>query len=394
MAAMPSGPMPQTADSSVSTDRKFSVLLIRWTRYPFAYTKNNILVLAMGAQEGPGSGAEPDSPGKSHQILIIGISIGIGALLLFAAYLYWEYDFGHPTTDDAYLQANTVWITPQVSGQVMQIHVQDNQPVRAGDALFDIDDRVYAAELERASSELSLVKQGIEVDSASVQAAGALVEEKRAALDVAAERYERTKQLVAKGNASKIKGIQDRDAMLEAKADLADYQDRLDVARKRLGTPDEQQARVNKAEAAVALAKLNLGWTRVAAPSDGYVTRFALRSGQYVSPDQAIFPLVESGEWWVQANFKETKLANMRVGQAAEVKVDLYGGRIFRGTVESISSASAASFSLLPPQNTTGNWVKVTQRIPVRIRMDTPPPDTPFRIGASCVVTVNTGSGK
>lgn len=348
----------------------------------------------MNEQAKTDTDAASETSSKSRQILIIGISIGVGALLLLAAYFYWEYDFGHPTTDDAYLQANVIWITPQVSGQVVEIHVEDNQIVKTGDALFDIDDRAYSAELGRANSELALVKQSIEVDRAGVEAAEALVEEQKAALNLATERYERTQQLVARGNASKIKGIQERDEMLEARAVLADSEARLDVAREQLGTPEEQQARIEKAEAAVTLAQLNLGWTRVTAPSDGHVTRFTLRAGQYVSPDQAVFPLVESNEWWVQANFKETKLANMRVGQKAEVKIDTYGNKVFTGTVESISAASAASFSLLPPQNTTGNWVKVTQRIPVRIRMEQALAGSPFRIGASCVVTVNTESDK
>ena len=346
----------------------------------------------MTEQTLPDTDAGSGHSGVAHQILVIGGSIGVGALLLLAAYLYWEYDFGHPTTDDAYLQANVVNITPQISGQVVKVHVKDNQSVKAGGALFDIDDRPYALALSRANSELRLAKQSVEVDTASVEAAETLVEEQKAALNLATARYERTQELVAKGDAPKLTGIEDRDKMLEARAALADYEARLEVARETLGTSAEQQARIKKAETAVALAQLNLDWTRVTAPSDGYVTQFTLRLGQYVSSDQAIFPFVESQEWWVQANFKETKLANIRVDQTAEVTIDTYGSKIFKGKVESISAASAASFSLLPAQNTTGNWVKVTQRIPVRIRMEPPPSGYSFRMGASCVVTVDTES--
>lgn len=148
-------------------------------------------------------------------------------------------------------------------------------------------------------------------------------------------------------------------------------------------------ARIASAEADVALAKLNLEWTRILAPADGYVTQFSLRVGDVVKPQEQLFPFIESTQWWVEANFKETDVALIEHGMRVIVTIDSYGGKEFEGRVESISRGAAASFSLLPPQNATGNWVKVTQRIPVRIRLSQQDAKYPFRLGASATVEVD-----
>jgi membrane fusion protein (multidrug efflux system) len=150
-----------------------------------------------------------------------------------------------------------------------------------------------------------------------------------------------------------------------------------------------REARIATAQADVALAKLNLEWTRVPAPADGYVTQLSLRIGDVVKPQEQLFPFIESTNWWVEANFKETAVALIEPGMRATVTVDIYGDRKFEGKVESISRGAAASFSLLPPQNTTGNWVKVTQRIPVRVRILEQDPQYPFRLGASAAVSID-----
>ncbi|MEA3410233.1 MAG: HlyD family secretion protein [Pseudomonadota bacterium] len=344
----------------------------------------------MEEHESTGEDASRDEHGKAREVLIILASLGVGALLLVGAYLYWAYDFGHPTTEDAYLRAHTVWITPQVTGQVIKVHVKDNQHVKAGTPIFDIDPRPFAAQLSAARSEQELVEQGIKVDQAAVVAAGASVSEQEAALNQARDAYHRIKVLVEKGDAPQVQGVQTRDAMLEAQATLANARAELKLVQEKLGPPEIQQARIDKARAAVDITALKTDWTVVTAPADGYVTQFDMRVGEVVSADQQLFPFIESNRWWVQANYKETKIANIKPGMVADVRIDIYGSRKFRGTVESTSSASAAQFTLLPPENTTGNWVKVTQRIPVRIRMEAEDPDFPYHMGASATVTVNT----
>lgn len=337
-----------------------------------------------------GDGAIPEKHGKAREVLIILAALGVGGLLLIGAYAYWVYDFGHPTTEDAYLRAHTVWITPQVTGQVVKVHVRENQRVKDGTPLFDIDPRPFAARLSAARSELELVEQGIRVDQAAVVAAEATVHEQEAALNEARDEHRRIKVLIEKGDAPQVQGVQTRDAMLEAQATLENGRAELKLAEEKLGSPEIQTARIDKARAAVDIAKLQMDWTTVSAPAEGYVTKFDMRVGEVVSADQQLFPFVESNRWWLQANYKETKVADISPGMEAEVRIDIYGSRKFKGTVQSTSAASAAQFTLLPPENTTGNWVKVTQRIPVRITLEPEDPDFPYRMGASATVTVNT----
>ena len=334
--------------------------------------------------------AAPSGRSMSRQGLAVVLALLIGGALAFGAYLYWNHERQRPASADAFLMADYVWISPRVDGQVTEVHVVDHQQVAAGQALFRIDPRPFAAALDRAVSEERLVRQDIAVQRARVDAAEAGVSRARADLDQAVAEAERVAKLVTRGDEPELKGIQAQDARRAAQAALADAQAQLDVARQQLGPPDVQQARVEAAGAAVVLARLHLDWTVVEAPAAGRVTRVRLRPGDVVQSADELFVLVEDGAWWVQANYKETKLAAIRPGMAAEVRIDSYPGRTFGGSVVSIGPASAASFSLLPAQNTTGNWVKVTQRIPVRIQLTPMTADAPYRFGASAGVTVLT----
>jgi membrane fusion protein (multidrug efflux system) len=325
-----------------------------------------------------------------RQTLAVVLALAIGGMLGYGAFLYWEYESTHPSAEDAYLMANAFWISPRVHGQVTEVLVEDNQRVEAGAELFRLDQRPFAAALEKATSAEALVKQGIEIQKSAVESAEAKVREQLANLDEAKAERDRVSTLVKRGDMPKLRGIEVEDVFKAARAKLEDLQAELDLARKTLGPPQIQQARIDEAAADVALARLDLDWTRVSAPSAGWATRVALRAGDVVQPGNKLFVLVEDGDWWVQANYKETKLAAIAPGMPAEVSIDLYDGRRFEGRVESIGYASAASFALLPAQNTTGSWVKVTQRIPVRIGLDPMDPMMPYRLGASASVTVIT----
>lgn len=329
-------------------------------------------------------------PSKLREGLIVVVALVVGAALLFGIYYYWSFERRHPGTQNAYIQANYVWISPQIDGEVAELFVVENQFVEAGDKLFALDPRLYDAQLEAAKANLVLVKQSIEAGAARVEAAKAEVAEQQAAEQTAQQVAERTRPLVQQDVFTVLQGIQADNALLEAKAKLKTAQAELVVAEKEYGTQEYIQAQLQQAQAEVDQAQLNSDWTVVVAPANGYVGNLTLRVGDVVQAADDLFPFVESDIWWVAANFKETSIDRIKPGQSVTVTIDMYGDKEFKGTVTSIGPSSAASFSLLPAQNTTGNWVKVTQRIPVRIGLDAFEPDYPYRLGASAQVEIDT----
>ncbi len=336
------------------------------------------------------AGSEEKRPSRLREGLIVLGALLVGGVLLFGIYIYWNFERDHPATDNAYLQANYVWISPQIDGQVAELHVVDNQPVAKGDPLFTLDQRSYDAELQAAEANLVLVQQDIKAGKARVDAAKSLVTAQEAVVGLAQQKADRSRPLVSDNVVSEIQGIELDQTLAEEKAKLAAQKADLVVAEQEYGTPETIKAQLDKAKAAVELAQLNRDWTVVRAPAAGYVTNFALRVGDVVQSADSLFPFVETDEWWIQANFKETSIDRIKPGQSVTVTVDMYSGKTFTGTVQSLGSASAASFSLLPAQNTTGNWVKVTQRMPVRISLEAFDKAFPYRLGASASVELNT----
>jgi membrane fusion protein (multidrug efflux system) len=341
-----------------------------------------------GAQAQADAGEKP--PSRVKEGLIVLGALVLGGVLLFGIYIYWNFERDHPATENAYLQANYMWISPQVDGQISEIYVVENQLVEEGDLLFAIDPRSFDAELKAAQANLVLVHQDIEAGKARVTAAKAVVTAQMAAVEAAKQKSDRTKPLVGEDVVTELKGIELEQALAEEQAKLKQVQANVVVAEREYGTPETIKAQIEKAESALAIAQLNRDWTVIRAPAKGYVTSFALRKGDVVQSADALFPFVEINQWWIQANFKETSIDRIKSGQPVTVKIDMYGGREFTGAVESLGSSSAASFSLLPAQNTTGNWVKVTQRVPVRITLQDFNEEYPYRFGASASVEVNT----
>lgn len=335
-----------------------------------------------------------DKAPLSHQkqtAILVGALV-LAGLLSIGFYRIWTYERIHPSTEDAYLHAHYVWISPQLNGQVSRLFVEPNQYVKAGEPLFEIDPRQYQQEVTKAENQLLLVRHDVDADKARVESANARLTEQQAELETAKQYAERFRKMVKSGAAAELDTIHYVNALIEAKGRVAEAKAALDEAMINQGSLEVREARIASAQADVALAKLNLEWTRIPAPADGYVTQLSLRVGDVVKPQEQLFPFVESANWWVEANFKETDVALIEPGMRANVTVDIYGDRKFKGQVESLSRGAAASFSLLPPQNTTGNWVKVTQRIPVRIRMLEQDPKHPFRLGASATVSIDTQS--
>jgi membrane fusion protein (multidrug efflux system) len=280
-------------------------------------------------------------------------------------------------------------MAPQVTGQVVEKYVEPNEAVKAGQPLFKIDPRPFQDRLNDALASQVLTNQTVLAQQQNVISLGDLVKQQQALIDSTQQELTRLQPLLADQLAAQIQGIQLRDTLASQQAKLASLQAELQQAIIEFGDQAVQDARRQQAAAAVALAQLNLEWTVVKAPADGWVTQFNLRVGDVVQVGEPLFPFIEAGHWWIDANFKETKLDRIAVGQSVTFTVDMYPGQTFHGTVHSLSRGVAASFSLLPPQNTTGNWVKVTQRVPVRVLVEEMPA-FPFRLGASVEAQVDT----
>jgi membrane fusion protein (multidrug efflux system) len=304
------------------------------------------------------------------------------------AWRYYDYAARHPSTADAYVGMHLVRIAPQVSGPVLELPVRNHQSVAAGQLLLLIDPAPFKLAVQQAEARLQQAQDALGAAEAQVAAAKARVEAAQATWREAERHAERIQDLVSKGSASKDSGDAAERARLDARDTLTAVKAELAAAEARRGAAGDGNATVKAATAALAQARLDLSHTRISAPAAGFLGELDLRPGSYVAAGRDLFALVETGEVWLDANFKETDLTRIRSGQAAEVTVDLLPGQTFKGQVQSLSPASGNAFSLLPPENATGNWVKVTQRFPVRVRILDPAPG--LRLGASGEVTIDT----
>jgi membrane fusion protein (multidrug efflux system) len=332
---------------------------------------------------------ETPPPRKSRRKIVrLAVVAVVLAALVVAGVLYWLHARGFATTDDASVNANTVDVAAQVAGQVTSVYVRDQQHVAAGAPLFDIDPRNYEAAVARAEAQLALARQGEQQQVAAVAAARAQLAQKQAEELNARHTSQRTQELVAGGFFSKQGGEQARTQATTAQAAVRAAEATVAQAESALGATGNDNAAVRAAEAALAQARLDLERTKVTAPTAGVIANFSLRPGNTVAPGTPLFTIVSDEEYWVDSNFKETELSHIRPGQKARVVVDMYPKHPFEGVVESVSAGSGSAFSLLPPQNATGNWVKVTQRVPVRVRVVHTDPRFPLRIGTTATVRV------
>jgi len=344
------------------------------------------------SKRGVGGGPFPLNEGSLLKLVrwVLAVLLSVGAAGAF--FLYWEYRTLHPSTDDAYVQAHIVRVSSRVTSPATAVHVVDNQFVRAGEPLFDLGPKVFEAKLARARAWLDVAAQDTGAGGAEVRAASATLRERQVTADNARRTVNRLQKLAARHLVPQQELDDAIAAYGEARALVASAAAELERARNALGRTGPQNARLRAAAAAVQHAELELSFTHVTAPADGWVTEVTLRKGTMVRAARPQFALVEAGEWWIEANFRETDLTRIRPGHPARIRVDMYPDLELTGRVESLSAGSGATFSLLPPENATGNWVKVTQRFPVRIALDRPPADaaTPLRVGASATVTVDT----
>ena len=316
----------------------------------------------------------------------------IAAVVLVAAAFfglrYWHESTLYESTDNAYVGANQVEVTAQITGTVIKVYVRDQQHVKAGDPLFDIDPANYQLAVSKAQAALELARQGTSQLSAGVASAEAALAQRRAEELNARNTWLRNQQLMKSGFLSPQGAEQSRTAVVTAEAATRAAEAGVAQAKAQLGATGDQNASVQAAVAALDQAKLDLSRTHVMAPTDGVIANFSLQPGNVVQPGAALFVIVASQEFWVDANFKETQLKTIRPGQHATITTDMYPDHPFEGVVQSVAGGAGSAFSLLPPQNATGNWVKVTQRVPVRIRIENPDPQHPLRIGTSATVKV------
>lgn len=324
---------------------------------------------------------------KSAKIIIY---LLVTLLLVVAAYFYIQYKKNHPATDDAYVQAHVITVASQLNGKIKQVFIENQQSVKKNQLLFTLDPIAFQLAYDKALANLKDTQQQVTAGQHAATEAQAVLLEQEAQLEEAKKNNTRVQPLVKRGYYSKSGGDEAIRRLATAEQAVRAANAALDEAKAKVGDKGTTNAKIQMAKAAVAQAKLDLSYTEVRAPADGQLVNVTIQPGQTVTAYQSLFSLVDIHRWWVSANMKETDLEKLRTGQTATITLDMYPKHPFHGVVKSISPGSGASFALLPPENATGNWVKVTQRFPVDIDISNADANFPLRIGASCEVTIDT----
>ncbi len=362
-------------------------------------------------ESGPGAaGVDRDEPelktGRKRRLapIILGVLALIGAGFAVKHYLF---SLHHVTTDDAQVDGHITPVLARVGGYVAEVRVNDNQGVKAGDVLVTLDDRDLRSRMVQSEAELRALvatvggdgKVGqaqaqISAAQAGAAAADATVAQARANAEKTQSDLQRFRALVAKNIISAQQLDAANAAAQAAQAGLLAAQRNADAARQQVISAGAgltaADARVAASRASRDQMALQLSYTRILAPQTGVVAKRSVEVGQLVSPGQPLMSIVPLSSVWVSANLKETEVRDVHPGDVVDFEVDAYPGHTFHGTVESISPATGARFSLLPPDNATGNFTKVVQRIPVRIAVTAQDPQRPLRPGMSANVTIDT----
>ena len=324
-------------------------------------------------------------------LLILGpVALVVGALVFYFA------TGRYVTEEDAYVQAVNVSISPQVAGQVVAIAARSNTPVKKADPLFNIDPEPYRIALANAEAQLGVARDQAHTLIETYRSRLKQIDEAKATADYAQTNYERQQHLYDNGAVSRATldaAIRD---LQTAKANLASLQREAAAALAQLGgnpdMPVDQQSTVKQAQAAVDTAARNLRLTSVLAPFDGIPNSVeSIAVGAFLNAGQSAFPLVSTNDLYIEANIRETDLTYVKEGNPARVTVDAYPDSPIAAKVTTLAPASGSVFALLPPQNATGNWVKVVQRIPVRLSFGRLPDGVALRAGMSVKISIDTG---
>lgn len=368
-------------------------------------------------KEGPAnsdiSGGRGKGSNKKKKVSVI-VFITLALIGAVVVYFYLKHKATHITTDDAYIDGHIHTIASKISGTVKGIYVEDNQPVKKGDILLEIDPVDYDVKVKEASSVLNKERAKlVEIDArievskrklselnAAMKATKANLELQEANLKLAEidlkravnlyekeaipeERYDNTKT----GYEVSVSRVKSAEEQLKQSEMAVETQKAL-IKQAEASRPSQLSV-IKEKEAILNAAELNYGYTKLPAPSDGYVTKKSVEIGNQIQAGQPLMAVVPLDDIWIVANYKETQLEKVRPGQKVKIKVDTYPGEVFKGKIESIMAGSGAVFSLFPPENATGNYVKVVQRIPVKILLDkNTDPHHVLRIGMSVVPTI------
>jgi membrane fusion protein (multidrug efflux system) len=342
---------------------------------------------------------QPAKPARRKRPLRLLLMVSLPLAMVVGGGYFWVTGGRYQDTENANVRQSKVSIASDTSGRIVDANLAENEQVKAGDVLFRIDPEPYRIALAQADAALAGARLGVEQLRAAYSTAVAQERMATDEVDYLKTQLDRQTELASKG-------INTRSALDQATHDLAKAKDEqlaavqgIASARAAIGgDPDIATDKHPTVMAALATrdnAAWNLAQTTVRAPADGIISQStAFKAGQYVTAGTPLFSLVESGDTWVEANFKETQLTRMKVGQEAEIVLDTYPNHPFKAVVDSIGAGTGSEFSLLPAQNATGNWVKVTQRIPVRLKVQDAGAALALRTGMSASVSIDTGSSR
>ena len=343
---------------------------------------------AQDATQGKSGDADKPAPSllvrmRRHPFIVAAVVI-VALLILVAGLIWWLNARNYVSSDDAFIDTHAVQITPQVGGTIVAVPVTDNQSVEAGALLVRIDQRDFQAALAQAQAQVEEAQASVEnfdaqiaAQQANIAQARTAVTQAQAALTFSQQQYARAQQLLTQGAGTQQQAQQTSADLTQKQAALTASQASETAVEKQLAVLRAQRtsalAQVDAAKASVNTAEVNLDRTTIAAAQAGHIANLSAAVGAYAQPGQAVMTLVPR-DVWVTANFKETEIGAMKVGDPVDISVDAYPGQTFKGHIDSIQAGSGTAFSLLPPQNATGNYVKIVQRVPVKIVFDAPPP--------------------
>ncbi|MGL5005891.1 MAG: EmrA/EmrK family multidrug efflux transporter periplasmic adaptor subunit [Plesiomonas sp.] len=328
---------------------------------------------------------------RKHAMLAVSVLFILAAAAYFT---YWYLDLRHyQQTDDAYVAGNIIPINTQITGSVTAIFASDNDKVHAGQPLVELDNTDATLALEQAKTQLAQTVRNTQKLALDVHQLQANVEARAVTLSQAISDLKRVSTLNRTDAISQQDLQHAQNAVHQAQAELASTQQQLNATQALvLNTPLASQPAIKHAIEGVKQAWINLQRTTIVSPSEGYIAKRSVQVGSYITPGTPLMAVIPLKNVWVNANFKETQLQNMRIGQPVTLISDFYGDKVvFHGKIQGLSAGTGSAFSLLPPQNATGNWIKVVQRLPVRIQLDAAElAKYPLRVGLSMTVNVNT----